>query len=146
LLGAIALVVLAAVGLTSATVSAARPNVTVFDMVLTGAEEVSPPGDPDGIGFARVILDEGSSTICIVSRVRNVALPLTLAHIHRAPRGQNGPVVVDFTSLINNDRVRGCVSASSELITRIKNNPGNYYVNIHNAEFRPGAVRGQLGE
>jgi hypothetical protein len=25
-------------------------------------------------------------------------------------------------------------------------NPGNYYLNVHNAEFPPGAVRGQLSK
>jgi hypothetical protein len=32
----------------------------------------------------------------------------------------------------------------SDLIKAIQANPSNYYVNVHNAEYSAGAVRGQL--
>ncbi|MBS1786273.1 MAG: CHRD domain-containing protein [Acidobacteria bacterium] len=31
-------------------------------------------------------------------------------------------------------------------INDIMKNPGNYYVNVHTAEFPNGAIRGQLGK
>jgi hypothetical protein len=36
------------------------------------------------------------------------------------------------------------VSASRELILEILQNPEGFYVNVHNADFPAGAVRGQL--
>jgi hypothetical protein len=40
----------------------------------------------------------------------------------------------------------GCVEVDRELIKEIIQNPGDYYVNVHNADFGPGAVRGQLAK
>ncbi len=41
---------------------------------------------------------------------------------------------------------RGCVgNLSKSLLRNILKNPDQYYVNIHNADFTGGAVRGQLG-
>lgn len=38
----------------------------------------------------------------------------------------------------------GCAAVSRELAKAIRQNPANYYVNIHNAVYPNGAVRGQL--
>ena len=45
-----------------------------------------------------------------------------------------------------NGESSGCASASGELIKAIFQNPANYYVNVHNAEYPGGALRGQLGK
>jgi hypothetical protein len=147
--GLLALAMLAGLGVSSVTATE-RHGVTVLQATLTGAVEVNSDGEPnqgdlDGIGLARVALDERNSLVCVHIRVRDIE-PITLAHIHRAPAGQNGPVAVDVNDLIDGKRVRGCVSVDAAIIERIKNNPANYYINIHSAEFKAGAVRGQLGE
>jgi len=38
----------------------------------------------------------------------------------------------------------GCADAKRSLINAISKNPSDYYVNVHNAEYMAGAVRGQL--
>src|SRR3954452_22619859 len=108
---------------------------------LTGAAEAPGPGDPDGAGLARVALDPDSGQACLQLEVANIAAP-TLAHIHEGPAGVAGPVVVDFTPTLNGDE---CVDGvDSALLARITTNPAGFYVNVHNARFPAGAVRGQL--
>jgi hypothetical protein len=108
---------------------------------LSGAEEV-PPADPDGTGFALITLNVGQATVCWELTVSNIA-PATAAHIHKAPAGVNGPVVVPLIPPTSGSS-SGCTTADPALIQDIIDNPEQYYVNVHNAEFPGGAVRGQL--
>jgi hypothetical protein len=130
------LVALLALTSTSATAAGAKRSTT-----LSGAEEV-PPADPDGTGFAAITLNVGQATVCWELTVANIQ-PATAAHIHKAPAGVNGPVVVGFTPPTSGSS-SGCTTASPTLIQDIIDNPQQYYVNVHNAEFPGGAVRGQL--
>jgi hypothetical protein len=130
------LVALLALTSTSATAAGAKRSTT-----LSGAEEV-PPADPDGTGFALITLNVGQATVCWELTVANIQ-PAAAAHIHRAPAGVNGPVVVGLTPPTTGSS-SGCTSAAPALIQDIIDNPEQYYVNVHNAEFPNGAVRGQL--
>ncbi len=107
---------------------------------LTGGAEI-PPGDPDGTGFASVTLNPGQGTVCFNITVENIATA-TLAHIHRGDSTVAGPPVVNFNVPVNG--LSGCVSADAALIKEIMKNPSDFYVNVHNADFPSGAVRGQL--
>ena len=108
---------------------------------LHGAEEV-PAADPDGTGFAAITLNVGQETVCWELSVENIA-PATAAHIHSAPAGVNGPVVVPLSPPTTGSSA-GCRSADPALIQAIIDHPELYYVNVHNADFPGGAVRGQL--
>jgi len=109
------------------------PRVTT----LSGAEEV-PPADPDGSGFATIVLDHGQETVCWAISFANITAPFA-AHIHVAPAGVNGPIVVPLNPIIS-----GCTAVDRDLIKAIIQDPELYYVNVHNADFPGGAIRGQL--
>jgi hypothetical protein len=40
----------------------------------------------------------------------------------------------------------GCASVDPDLIKEIRQNPKAFYVNVHNADYPAGALRGQLGK
>jgi len=109
---------------------------------LTGANEVPGPGDSDGTGTALVSVKPSAERLCFELSVDNIA-PATAAHVHDGPAGVAGPVVVTLTPPSDGSS-EGCVAADKTLLKDIKKNPTEYYVNVHNAEFPAGAVRGQL--
>jgi len=113
-----------------------------FTIELTGANERPGPGDPDGQGTAWLTLNQGQEEVCFTIEVSGVQTILA-AHIHLAPTTEAGPVVVNFNVPVNG--LDGCVSANADLIKAIRHNPEAYYVNVHNATFPAGALRGQLG-
>jgi hypothetical protein len=113
---------------------------------LTGAAEVPGPGDSDGGGKAKINLNQGRGEVCFELGVSNIAVA-TAAHIHEAPAGQAGPAVVTLAPLPTDGSSKGCVSGVDEdLIKRIRQNPESFYVNVHNADYPDGAVRGQLSK
>jgi hypothetical protein len=80
--------------------------------------------------------------LCYELRVSGIA-PATAAHIHEAPVGVAGPVVLGLLPPTNGSS-SGCVDVSRTLAKDILKNPADYYVNVHNLEFPGGALRGQL--
>lgn len=119
---------------------------------MTGAEEAPAAGDTDGRGtFAYLAFD---SKLCYLATARKIE-PATVAHIHEAPRGVAGPIVIGLTPPTNGFSA-DCIDAvpdttpngpmvltQSELDAIIAN-PAGFYANVHNAPFPAGAIRGQL--
>ena len=101
--------------------------------------------DPDGSGTASIRLNLGQGEVCFNLTVSGIA-PATAAHIHVAPAGVAGPVVVGLTAPTSGSS-NGCISGvDRDLIKAIIQNPEQYYVNVHNTEYPAGAVRGQLSK
>lgn len=114
---------------------------------LTGTAEVPGPGDPDGSGTATLTLNPGQGEICYTLHVTNITLPAAAAHIHLAPAGQAGPVVVPLGAPDATGHASGCISGlPRDGVKAILKNPGDYYVNVHTSDYPPGAVRGQLSK
>lgn len=113
-----------------------------FEVEMTGEAE-SGEGDPDGSGTALIALFPDEGRICYVLEVEGIA-PAAAAHIHEAPPEVAGPVVVPLEAPTKG-RARDCKAIDPELAQDILDNPGDYYVNVHNADYPAGAVRGQLG-
>ena len=111
---------------------------------LTGAAEVPGPGDTDGTGTASITLNHGQGEVCYELTVDKIAAA-NAAHIHIGAVDKAGPPVLNLTPPTNGTS-KGCAPLDKEKIKDIVQNPANYYVNVHNAEFPDGAVRGQLGK
>ena len=114
-----------------------------FQAQLSGASEV-PPADPDGVGMARIAINDDSNRICTDLEVRMIG-QVTAAHIHRGAPGVNGPPVVTLDPPDDNDS-DDCDTADDALIDEIRHNPAGFYVNVHTTEYPDGAIRGQIAE
>lgn len=112
-------------------------------VTLTGATEAPGPGDPDGTGTFHMTVNPGQSEICYTLTVSGVD-PITAAHIHLAPVGSAGPIVVPLVPPTSGSSA-ACASVTRELAKNILKHPGDYYVNVHNAPHPAGALRAQLG-
>ncbi len=115
---------------------------------LTGEAEVG-GGDPDGSGEMRIVASAERETVCFQLRHSNIARP-TRAHIHAAPAGVNGGVVVFLFDEVIDPPIpapesgRGCWTASADVINDVLAAPDQFYINVHNDEWPGGAIRGQL--
>ena len=122
----------------------ARATLFNFSIPLSGANEVLPNvGDPDGFGVANITIDDSTAPFPTISwniTVGNIALPPTGAHIHQGAVGVNGPVRIDF-----NAQLTGSGLQDADLVGVLAQ-PSGWYVNVHNASFPGGAIRGQVPE
>ena len=107
---------------------------------LTGAAEVPDPGDPKGSGTVQVTLDPDKGEVCYDLTVADIQ-EATMAHIHEGAADKAGPPKVTLDAP-KTGSAKGCKTADAAVIKDIMQNPANYYVNVHNAEFPKGAVRG----
>lgn len=110
---------------------------------LSGWEEVPHKGDPDGSGHAGIRMDLDENRLCVVLHVYNID-PATAAHIHEAPPGETGPVVVQLPTPNADGHAEGCLNVDHGKLMQMHDNPMNFYVNVHNNPYPDGAVRGQL--
>ena len=120
-----------------------------FATTLTGAAEVPGPGDPDASGTAFITLNQGQGEVCFDLSWALIDGTVNATHIHVGAAGVEGPAVVTLFAgaFAGTDSASGCVSGvSEELIKAIRQDPENYYVNLHSDVFPAGAVRGQLGK
>lgn len=143
--------VLAAVAVSTA--AGALPALADDDLVaistadMTGTAERPGPGDADATGWAEVYAVPDAGLLCYVVIVENIVLPAAAAHIHVGGPTVPGPVVIPIKAPNRAGVSAGCVHDVNEMLLQaIADNPGAYYVNVHNTPFPGGAVRGQLEE
>lgn len=98
-------------------------------------------GDKDGYGDMAAALKLTEGQFCYELSVGNIAAA-TAAHIHEGKAGADGPPVITIS--VTGTKNETCIAADTKLLEQIADNPGDYYVNVHNAAHPAGAVRGQL--
>jgi CHRD domain len=132
-----------------------------FSLALSGANEfdaagvpINPHGDADR-GSVVLTINPGQEEVCwsfgAITLTAGDALP-HVAHIHRAPAGIAGPVVVDIFGGAAAAPAPGsyptgttCVHGDRDVLTAILRDPGAYYLNLHNVQHPAGVMRAQLG-
>src|SRR5918994_1094622 len=141
----VVLLALAAVGLLIPTLSGAAA--TQLSAKLKGNEEVG-GGDPNGRGEAFVAVKKPSKRKRCFYLSWDKIEPPTAAHIHKGAKGVDGPIkgtLFEDPNGLNASAVDGCVKKIKKRIAKkLRRAPENFYVNVHNAEFPDGAIRGQL--
>jgi len=113
--------------------------------MLSGANEVgqdgqAAAGDADGSGTFTARLVPGTGQLCYTLATTGIDTP-TMAHIHSGAAGVNGGVFVGLSNVTAGEH---CITVDREKATAIVAKPGDYYVNVHNAAYPAGAVRGQV--
>ena len=116
-----------------------------FEASMDGEQEIPGPGDMDGTGEAKVKIKPRHNELCVDMEV-NYIDPATAAHIHHAPKGSAGAVVLSLPIPDAEGKADGCVSVDSQLLEKITENPQDYYINVHNNPYPNGAIRGQLSK
>jgi hypothetical protein len=125
-----------------AGVVAAAP--TTLTATLAGVTEGDNPGDPDGSGTASVVLDPAAGTACWNLTATGIS-PVTQSHIHVGAAGVSGDVVVPLDVDGFTGTSEGCtMGVDAAVLQAVIDNPAGHYVNLHTADFPPGAIRGQL--
>lgn len=153
---------LGGLALTGTGIGAARGSNRNFRAHLSGENEV-PPVETDAQGQSKFQLDRAGDELgyrLIVANIENVSM----AHIHSAPAGENGPVVawlypedgpppeliegrfdgVLAESTLTADDLVGPLAGGSlaDLVGLFRD--GEAYVNVHTTAHPGGEVRGQI--
>ena len=145
----VAILVVGVIGITSGPLVAQEGRAALF-AVLSGGKEVSNDGEADvgdrhGHGSATVIV-LGTDSLCYAVLV-NLIDPPAAMHIHEGFAGIAGPVVIPLTppDSGNPGTISGCITDIDPALLRdLRARPARFYVNVHNARFPGGAIRGQL--
>lgn len=110
-----------------------------FRATLTGDQEV-PPRDTPAWGSAYATLDLSTNWFTLDYWFQDLLATQTDAHIHLAPPGVAGPVVIPLPL---GSPVTGFATTMTDL--QVANLlAGNLYINVHSVIYPGGEIRGQL--
>jgi hypothetical protein len=114
------------------------PGSGAMKVNLTPAEEVPPAKSAaKGSGSFRVA-EDGTVT----GSVTTEGMKGTMAHIHQAAKGANGPVIVPLTKNGDTYSVPEGRKLTPAQVDALK--AGNLYVNVHSDQYKGGEIRAQL--
>jgi CHRD domain len=106
---------------------------------LTGGEEV-PAVTTEAKGAGKITIADDKS---VSGSVKTTGVAGIMAHIHEAPAGKNGPVIIPLEKKGDDEwAVPAGAKLSDAQYESFK--AGNLYVNVHSAEHRSGEIRTQL--
>ncbi len=153
-------------GVLACTGAAATADIIEWNFFMSGDQEV-PPNDSDAAGAGQLLYDTDTQTFSLDIMIYGIALsdlaPAgpngTPIHIHNAPAGQNGGIVIDLgfiASFVDDGlgiRYQVFDQPFGGTYGSIFSDPNDneaalfdaaLYVNVHTNAFPGGEVRGQL--
>jgi hypothetical protein len=106
---------------------------------LTGDQEV-PPVTSAATGLGTLVIKNDKT---VSGNIKTTGIEGTVAHIHLAEPGKNGPPIITLTKTADNTwSVPEGAKLSDDQYKSFKD--GNLYVNVHSAEHKGGEIRTQL--
>jgi hypothetical protein len=108
-------------------------------VTLSGNQEI-PPVTTSASGTGTFNVGEDKS---VSGKVTITGLAVTVAHIHEAPAGSNGPIIIPLTKTSDTVWV---VPADAKLTDAqyASYKAGSLYYNFHSEAHRSGEIRGQI--
>ncbi|HEU4374071.1 MAG TPA: CHRD domain-containing protein [Telluria sp.] len=118
---------------------AATPAPMMSAMMLTGAQEV--PANPStASGKSTIMIGADHS---VTGTVQVMGMTPTMAHIHEAVKGSNGPVIVPFVKMGEN--TFGPAPGAKLTDAQYESyKAGKLYINVHSATYPGGEIRMQM--
>ncbi|MCB0664853.1 MAG: CHRD domain-containing protein [Saprospiraceae bacterium] len=113
-----------------------------FDCKLSGENEV-PAVQSDALGLVNFTLDPTTGQINYEGFISSTGSIITGAHLHNAPAGSNGGVVINLSDSISNGLVSGTIANVSSTL-RSAMLSGGIYLNVHTTDNPDGEIRGQV--
>ena len=117
----------------------ASASAQTMQVTLAGSQEVPPVSTAaSASGTISVAAD-----LAISGSVSTTGVEGTMAHIHKAAAGQNGPVIVPLVKTAENVwSIPAGAKLTEAQYQDLKD--GNLYINVHSAAHKGGEIRGQL--
>jgi hypothetical protein len=108
-------------------------------VTLSGGQEV-PAVKTSASGSGTITINDDKT---VSGSVKTAGVDATMAHIHEAPAGKNGPVIIPLTKSGNDTwSVPAGAKLTDDQYKAFKN--GDLYVNVHSDAHKAGEIRGQL--
>ena len=117
------------------------------DRAYTGildAEQEVPSNSSEATGLATFNLSKNAAEVNYFVVVDGLTGPIQMAHLHNAPAGENGGVVVNLGDGIDGNVISGSFDPTAFDGLLEDMNAGNIYINVHTEENPGGEIRGQL--
>jgi len=116
------------------------PKAAVLYALPNGSDE-TPPNNSPATAFGRLVLTADRKQLLYEVHVSGLSGDPTAMHLHMAPRGKPGSVIIPLAIPAGGEAV-GCVDvpagADAALLSQ------GMYLNIHTGNFPAGEIRGQV--
>jgi hypothetical protein len=108
-------------------------------VMLSGAEEM-PALKTSASGNGKITVN---ADMTVSGSITTSGIAGTGAHIHGAPKGKNGPVLITLTK--DGDNTWSVPAGAKLTDAQYKSyKAGDLYINVHSADHKGGEIRGQL--
>lgn len=98
----------------------------------------------DALGLATFNLTRAGDKVQFYGVFDNLTSEITMAHLHVAPAGEDGPVVVDLGDFLDGNTLTGTFDPTEFDGLLEDMLAGNIYLNVHTENFPAGELRGQV--